>query len=106
MKRRESVGGNKRRKKETKEEWKDGLMEGPNKEGRKEEVRNDGMHKGRKGRSKRGRKECRGKEGRKNKQAEKGIPGTFSEVQRCFKAKRLTYTELWRERPEERGSEG
>ncbi len=34
-------------------------------------------------------------EGRKNKQAEKGIPGTFSEVQRCFKAKSLTYTELW-----------
>ncbi len=40
--------------------------------------------------------------GRKNKQAEKGIPGTFSEVQRCFKAKSLTYTE----RAEKRGSEG
>lgn len=46
------------------------------------------------------------REERKNKQAEKGIPGTFSEVQRCFKARRLTYTELRIEGAEERGSEG
>ncbi len=61
MKRRESVGGNKRKEKETKEEWKDGLMEG-RRDQIKREVRNDGMHNGRQGRSKRGRKECRGKE--------------------------------------------
>jgi len=35
----------------------------------------------------------RRKKQRRNKLAEKGIPGTFSKVQRCFKATRLTYTE-------------
>jgi len=38
--------------------------------------------------------------GRKERRINR-IPGTFSKVQRCFKAKRLTYTE----RAEGRGSE-